>query len=585
MVGYDNVVEMANRAGMNYHIQPTPAVALGAYEITPLEAAGAYTIFANQRRLREAQLHPPGALAGRARSLLQEQGGRQAGARSARGLPDDQPDGGGAAQRHRGGRARRATTWTFRPPARPAPRTTAGSPATLPNCCAWSGWGSTTIANWTWKARTRPRPSGREFMKRAARHTANTAMPSLSRRPTASFPYRSIRNPGCPPRPTAPRRRTEVYIAGTQPVGFCPLHGGAKTSDHTWPAGKSHRRKPATDGDTAPRVTGSGTDGQVQPSAVSRRAIRQNGRPMPPPLPHRRRRPRRNQKNSRRKRDSSGVYWMCLNKTQGGGLHGFLGLVVSGIAADSRFGLRRRRRIASPVGPRGSRTAGCAASRSVPHSGNARRHLHGAKDVPRSHRSFPRRFAERPGAVEQDRDRVPPAPAARITPRRLRASLQAEDTTTSRRSTISAPSYYAEKSYRRAISWYKKALKLAPDDSKSASIYMNLGTAYFARKKYEDATEDLPDRAVARSGGLRTPRQLRRPSAGAHRRRSAPSTISTWPSCTPRTAATTWRSNTCARRSKKGSRKRNTWTRLPNLPVSKNLPEFKELLDREPRVL
>ena len=48
MVGYDNVVAMANRAGMNYRIQPTPAVALGAYEITPLEAAGAYTMFANQ---------------------------------------------------------------------------------------------------------------------------------------------------------------------------------------------------------------------------------------------------------------------------------------------------------------------------------------------------------------------------------------------------------------------------------------------------------------------------------------------------------------------------------------------------------
>lgn len=49
--------------------------------------------------------------------------------------------------------------------------------------------------------------------------------------------------------------------------------------------------------------------------------------------------------------------------------------------------------------------------------------------------------------------------------------------------------YYASKSYRRAISWYKKALKLAPNEPKSASIYMNLGTAYFARKKYEDATK------------------------------------------------------------------------------------------------
>ena len=61
MVGYDKVVEMANRAGMNYKIQPTPAVALGAYEVTPFEMAGAYTIFRQRGRLREAQFHLHGA--------------------------------------------------------------------------------------------------------------------------------------------------------------------------------------------------------------------------------------------------------------------------------------------------------------------------------------------------------------------------------------------------------------------------------------------------------------------------------------------------------------------------------------------
>ena len=48
MVGYRKVVEVARRAGLNDRIQPTPAVALGAYEATPLEIAGAYTIFANK---------------------------------------------------------------------------------------------------------------------------------------------------------------------------------------------------------------------------------------------------------------------------------------------------------------------------------------------------------------------------------------------------------------------------------------------------------------------------------------------------------------------------------------------------------
>lgn len=45
--GYDAIVDLARRAGMNVEIHPTPAMALGAYEVTPLEVAGAYTIFAN----------------------------------------------------------------------------------------------------------------------------------------------------------------------------------------------------------------------------------------------------------------------------------------------------------------------------------------------------------------------------------------------------------------------------------------------------------------------------------------------------------------------------------------------------------
>jgi len=46
-VGYGAVVDLAREAGLNMDIQPTPAVALGAYEVTPLEIGGAYTVFAN----------------------------------------------------------------------------------------------------------------------------------------------------------------------------------------------------------------------------------------------------------------------------------------------------------------------------------------------------------------------------------------------------------------------------------------------------------------------------------------------------------------------------------------------------------
>lgn len=47
--------------------------------------------------------------------------------------------------------------------------------------------------------------------------------------------------------------------------------------------------------------------------------------------------------------------------------------------------------------------------------------------------------------------------------------------------------YYAQKSYKRAISYYNRALKYSA--TPSASIYANLGAAYFARKNYKRATE------------------------------------------------------------------------------------------------
>ena len=46
-VGYARVVKIARLAGLN-GAQPTPSVALGAYEATPLGIAAAYTVFANQ---------------------------------------------------------------------------------------------------------------------------------------------------------------------------------------------------------------------------------------------------------------------------------------------------------------------------------------------------------------------------------------------------------------------------------------------------------------------------------------------------------------------------------------------------------
>ncbi len=46
-IGYSRVVAMARRLGLNSKIQPYPSVALGAFEVTPIEMAVAYTAFAN----------------------------------------------------------------------------------------------------------------------------------------------------------------------------------------------------------------------------------------------------------------------------------------------------------------------------------------------------------------------------------------------------------------------------------------------------------------------------------------------------------------------------------------------------------
>lgn len=47
-VGYERVANFARRAGLNAKIKGYPSVALGAFEVTPIEMAGAYTAFANE---------------------------------------------------------------------------------------------------------------------------------------------------------------------------------------------------------------------------------------------------------------------------------------------------------------------------------------------------------------------------------------------------------------------------------------------------------------------------------------------------------------------------------------------------------
>ena len=51
MAGYDRVASLAVAAGLDPGLRPTPAMAIGSSVATPLEVAGAYTVFANQGRV------------------------------------------------------------------------------------------------------------------------------------------------------------------------------------------------------------------------------------------------------------------------------------------------------------------------------------------------------------------------------------------------------------------------------------------------------------------------------------------------------------------------------------------------------
>ena len=75
---------------------------------------------------------------------------------------------------------------------------------------------------------------------------------------------------GMPATPQCPSVRSEVYIAGTQPVGLCPLHGGRGITNITaWStdAQPSVQPQPAS-----PPRSGSS---QLSSDAVARRAARQ----------------------------------------------------------------------------------------------------------------------------------------------------------------------------------------------------------------------------------------------------------------------------------------------------------------------
>ena len=222
MVGYDKVVDMANRAGLNYHIQPTPSVALGSYDITPMEAAGAYTMFANhgdfvkpdllalvrtqdgriiyKSKIQEKQVLDP-RVAYLMTSLMEEvlRSGTAVAVR-ARGF--EAPAAGKTGTSHDG--------WF------------AGYTSDL-LCVVWVGFDDNRELDL--EGAHSAAPIWADFMKRALQ-VREYHNPQQFEAPDGIISVMIDPQSGMLATPSCPNPRPEDYIAGTQPVQLCPLHGG-----------------------------------------------------------------------------------------------------------------------------------------------------------------------------------------------------------------------------------------------------------------------------------------------------------------------------------------------------------------------
>jgi penicillin-binding protein 1B len=263
---------MANRAGMNYRIQPTPAVALGAYEITPLEAAGAYTMFANhgmyvqpsfltlvrsqegkvvyKNQPERKQVLDP-RVAYLMTSMMEEvlRSGTGAGVRAHYNL--NFPVAGKTGTSHDG--------WF------------AGYTSDL-LCVVWVGFDNNEELDL--EGAHSAAPIWAEFMKRAVdfREYRDT---KPFRVPNGIVTVNIDPQSGMPAGPGCPKTQAEVYIAGTEPQGSCPLHGGRQliTNVAGWDI-PTQSGGAAVVGPTPASTPGD--DGQSSPDAVARRAARQN---------------------------------------------------------------------------------------------------------------------------------------------------------------------------------------------------------------------------------------------------------------------------------------------------------------------
>lgn len=219
-VGYKRVADMARRAGLRRNIQPTPSIALGAYEATPLDIAGAYTTFANHGlwvrpttvaavRSRDGTVlyqHDPetrAVLDPRAAFLMVNM------------MQEVLRTGTGAGVRSRGfGLPAAGKTGTSRD------GWFAGFTSEL-LCVVWVGFDDNRDLKL--EGARSALPIWAEFMKRASQLGPYGSAHEFGR-PAGVVSVEICPDSGQEAGPDCPRARPEVFIAGTEPVTECELH-------------------------------------------------------------------------------------------------------------------------------------------------------------------------------------------------------------------------------------------------------------------------------------------------------------------------------------------------------------------------
>ncbi len=275
--GYGAVVDTARRAGLNMDIRPTPAVALGAYEVTPLEIAGAYTVFADHgvyakpyyiasiaskegSAIYDAKVEHRAALDPRVVYLMDSL------------LAEVLNTGTGAGVRGRGinfaayGKTGTSHDGWF-----------AGFTSKL-LCVVWVGFDDNRDLNV--EGAKSALPVWAEFMKRAHEHRAYRDVTEFTA-PAGIVSAMIDPASGQLATSNCPGPRTEYFIEGTQPVETCSLHGGGSTRVASWdtaqPASAASGSAPApSSGSSAPVMA-------ARPPAQARPLPDQSASSEPPP--------------------------------------------------------------------------------------------------------------------------------------------------------------------------------------------------------------------------------------------------------------------------------------------------------------